>query len=170
MISISQELSIETTGCKRSAQEIYSHLFTIRASDKLGESSNNVFNNVYFKLRDISDDVRRQQFCLISYSITFWAQAIIGIGMRGVPSCNFPVGMAMIKSFASLYNASRSKTKNLVKSSQQLELETNHLIAVTEKDFLSQNTLTDVNDLKEVYQRGYRNSITLMNLWEESYD
>lgn len=170
LISISQELSIETTGCKRAAQEIYSHLFTIRASDKLGESSNNVFNNVYFKLRDISDDVRRQQFCLISYSISFWAQTIIGIGMRGAPACNFPVGMAMIKSFASLYNDSRSKTKSLVKSSQQLELETNHLIAVADEDFASQNTLTDENDLKEVYQRGYRNSITLMNLWEESYD
>lgn len=170
LIGISQELSIETTGCKRYAQEIYSHLFTIRASDILGASSIFVFNSIYFKLRKISDDVRRQQFCLISYSVTFWVQAIIGIGMRGVPSCNFPVGIAMIKSFVSLYKASLSKTSNLVKSGEQLEVETDRLIVIAENDFMSQNNTTDMDDLKQMYRRGFRNSIALMNIWEESHD
>lgn len=166
LIVVSQQLSLETTGCKRAAQEIYSHMFTVRASDILGAGSTNVLSDVYLRLRKITDDIRTQQFRFISYSISFWAQAIIGTGRMGVPYCNIPVGIAMVKSFTSLYKTSKKQTASLVKNGKRLERESDRLVAIAEGDFSAQNIYPDNAGYIEESKRGYDNAISLMREWE----
>lgn len=166
LIEISQQLSIETTGCKRAAQEIYSHMLTVRASDIIGAGSNTILNNAYLKIRRITDNIRIQQFRLISYSVSFWIQAIIGAGRMGVPYCNVPVGIAMLRSFDSLYRSSLNRTRTLVKKGKHLKKKTDHLSVIAEDDFSDQSSYPDSAGYYEEDKRGYENSVSLMKMWE----
>ena len=168
LIKLSQHLSVSTTGNKRVAQEIYAHMFTIRAADILGPGSNATLSKMYFTIRNIEDEIRKHQFNLISYSINFWAQALIGLGRLGVPYINIPVGAAMTKSFVSLYASSRSRTRKLIQKGRVLEQETDRLIAVAESDFCSGSTGTSKIDVEEKLKRSQKNAKSLMQIWEEN--
>lgn len=168
LIKLTQYLSVRTTGNKRVAQEIYSHLFTLRAADVLGMGSNEALGKMYFKMRNIGNEIRKHQFNLISYSISFWGQALLGLGRLGVPYINIPVGSAMVKSFVSLYASSLSRTRKLVHKGRILEHETDRLIALAENDFCSGGTATSGLDVEGEYKRSQRNSKFLMQIWEEN--
>lgn len=168
LINLAQDLSVSAVGNKRAAQEIYSHMFTIRAADILGAGSNAVLSKMYFKIRNIDDGIRKHQFSLISYSISFWGQALIGLGRFGVPYINFPVGADMVKSFVSLYASSLSRMRKLMRKGRILTQETDRLIVVSGNDFCTDSVGTKKLDVQEEFERSQKNAKSLMQTWEEN--
>lgn len=128
LIKVSQQLSEDAFGLKNKGQEIYSHLFTIRAQDISGGAVVKTFSAIYLKARKIEDKIRKEEIKLIAYAVNFFAEAIIGtVKQNGVPYVNIPVGTAMAISFGrfcyfnykdlKLINA---ETERLIKNSDEL--------------------------------------------------
>lgn len=124
IIDIVQELSVETTGNKRQAEAIYSHLFTLRAQDFVGGGAALVLTATYIKARNIEDKIRSTQIRLVAYSLSFFAQAAVGATRQnGIPYINYPVGAAMAKELASLLIESDKRTNWLGKETKRLHAE-----------------------------------------------
>lgn len=121
LIHICQNLSKESTnGTKR--LDIYSHMFTIRAQDIMGGAAVGILSKVYYAIRGYDDEIRKAQFNLIAYSVSFFAQAIVGtIRQGGIPYINIPLLCATLKHLVGLYVLSGKETK-------RLELRTGELI------------------------------------------
>lgn len=101
LIQIAQQLSKETTGTKASAQELYSHMMTIRAQDVTAGVVVKLVTDLYFHIRKINDNIRRSEICLISYAVNFLGEAVVGcFRQHGVPYINIPLAGAMATSFA----------------------------------------------------------------------
>lgn len=123
LINIVQKLSEATTGSKNIAnvQEIYSHLFTLKAQDFIGGGAAFVLTTAYIKAQEIEDKVRETQIRLVAYSTSFFAQAIVGATRQnGVPYINYPVAVAMAKELAGLLIESNRRTSKLEKETRRL--------------------------------------------------
>lgn len=124
IIDIVQGLSVETTGNKQQAEAIYSHLFTLRAQDFIGGGAALALTSAYLHARNIEDEIRKAQIRLISYSLSFFAQAIVGATRQnGVPYVNYPLGSAMAKELACLLIESNRRTYLLGKRTAHLHEE-----------------------------------------------
>ena len=124
LIKVCQNLSQESmAGKKNSAEKIYSHMFTIRAQDMMGGAAVGILSKVYYAIRGYDDEIRKAQFNLIAYSVSFFAQAIVGaIRQGGIPYVNIPLLCTTLKHLVGLYLLSGKETK-------RLELRTDELIA-----------------------------------------
>lgn len=168
LIKISQQLSINTAGNQRNAQEIYSHMFSVRAADMLGTGYVVSLSELYFSIRAIDDKIKKLQFLLISYSISFWGQAIIGIGRLGVPSINIVDGMAMIRCFTNLLSTCSAQTETLLKEGRLLEIETDKICALARDDLGGMEFCKNESEIIHSLERGKANAQYLMQIWEES--
>ncbi|WP_455139834.1 hypothetical protein [Thermophilibacter sp.] len=109
-----QELSVESCGDKRWAQEIYSHMFTIRAQDIASGGLIPVLNKAYFAARSIEDPVRRAQIRLIDTGLAFFGQAAVGAArQRGIPYINVAMVPQLAKAYGDLIVASSRRTREL---------------------------------------------------------
>lgn len=109
-----QELSVESCGDKSQAQEIYSHMFTIRAQDIVSGSLIPVLNKAYFAARSIVDPVRRAQIRLIDTGLAFFGQAAVGAArQKGVPYINVAMIPQLAKAYRDLIVASSRRTREL---------------------------------------------------------
>ena len=114
LIKISQELSMSSTGKKNSAQEIYAHMFTVRAQDIVGGGAVTLLVSLYEKIRGIKDSLRNVQLRLVSLSVAFIGQAIIGATRQaGVPYVNVPLFAGVMKNLVQLYYLSIKETRQL---------------------------------------------------------
>lgn len=116
LIHIAQQLSEESTGIKASAQEIYSHMMTIRAQDVAAGTVVKFVTELYFTIRKIDDNIRRSEIRLIAYAVNFFGEAVAGcFRQNGVPYINIPLAVAMAASFAqfSYYNCSAIEKLNV---------------------------------------------------------
>ena len=114
LIKISQELSMSSTGKKNSAQEIYAHMFTVRAQDIVGGGAVTLLVSLYEKIRGIKDSLRNVQLRLVSLSVAFFGQAIIGATRQaGVPYVNVPLFAGVMKNLVQLYYLSIKETRQL---------------------------------------------------------
>lgn len=165
LIDAANNLSVDVTGTRRAAQDIYSHMFTVRAADLLGGGSVLALSDVYYRCRSITDKIRRQQFGLIAYSISFWGQAIVGAGKLGVPYVNIPLGTAMIRSFSSLLSASSKETRELLKKGRVSAQETARQVAIAEQNFSEQKIYEDKCGYLEEQRHIRDNSMALMREW-----
>ena len=123
LTSIVQKLSETTKGSKdiASVQEIYSHLFTLKAQDFIGGGAAFALTTAYIKARKIEDKIRKIQIRLVAYSTGFFAQAIVGATRQsGVPYINYPVAAAMVKELAGLLIESNRRTSELEKETKRL--------------------------------------------------
>lgn len=121
IIDIVQELSMETTGNKVKAEELYRHLFTIRAQDCAGGGLAFALVNAYVFVNKIEDEIRISQIKFVSYSMSFFAQAIVGSARQnGVPYINYPLAAAMVKELACLFYRSNKRTYQLGKETERL--------------------------------------------------
>lgn len=121
IIDIVQGLSVETTGNKAKAEELYRHLFTIRAQDIAGGTVALALTKVYIAARSIEDAVRINQIRLVAYSASFFGQAIVGtVRQNGVPYINYPLAAAMVKELARLFLESNRRTNALAKEAERL--------------------------------------------------
>lgn len=135
IIDIVQELSISTTGNKDQAEAIYSHMFTLRAQDYIGGGAALVLTTAYLKARQIEDEIRAVQIRLVSYALSFFAQAAVGAAKQnGVPYINHVVGAAMAKNLVQLFYFSNKRTNLLDAKTSQLHEEVVEVI--TEHDDL----------------------------------
>lgn len=137
IIDIVQELSISTTGNgnKDQAEAIYSHMFTLRAQDFIGGGAALVLTTAYLKARQIEDEIRVAQIRLVSYALSFFAQAAVGaVKQNGVPYINHVVGVAMAKNLVQLFYFSNKRTRLLDVKTNQLHEEVVEVI--TEHDDL----------------------------------
>lgn len=121
IIDIVQELSVESTGSKKQAEAIYSHMFTLRAQDFAGGGAALALTSAYIKARGIEDAIRKTQIKLVAYSLSFFAQAALGAAKQnGVPYINYAVGAAMAKELVSLFVESNRRTYLLGKETARL--------------------------------------------------
>lgn len=128
LIKISKELSKESVGNMRNANQIFSHMFTVRAEDITGGGAIAGFDALYFKVRNVVDDVRKVQFRLISYTVAFLGEAIIGaMRQSGVPYINPNLASAMFKNLIQLYCCSLIETRQLGKHTAALIERNNEL-------------------------------------------
>lgn len=109
-----QELSVESCGDKSRAQEIYSHMFTIRAQDIASGGLIPVLNKAYFAARSIEDPVRRAQIRLIDTGLAFFGQAAVGAArQKGVPYINVAMIPQLAKAYGGLIVVSSRRTREL---------------------------------------------------------
>lgn len=114
LIKISKNLSMESVGNKRNSQAIYSHMFTVRAQDIMSGGVIAGFAAMYFKIRDIDDTIRKLQFLLIAYSVSFLGEALIGaFKNNGIPYINIPLATVVFKKLTQLYYYSIKETRQL---------------------------------------------------------
>ncbi len=109
-----QELSAEACGNKKMAQDVYSHMFTIRAQDIVAGGLVAALNGAYASARGIDDPVRRAQMGLVSVSVAFFGQAAVGAArQRGVPYVNNAMVPQVVKAYGALLRASGERTLQL---------------------------------------------------------
>lgn len=166
LIDIAQNLSVNAVGSKREAQAIYSHLFTVRASDLIGGGAIFAFSEIYFKARSISDSIRKCQFRLISYSICFWLQMLIGVSNPiGLPFVNHPAGYEMLKHFVKLYITSNQETRRIAQKQKHSEIETKQLEDMAKRDFEDSPHHNDAEAYLAEFSNAQRNVEELIGLW-----
>lgn len=131
LINLCQGLSEESTGAKNNAEKIYSHMFTIRAQDIMGGAAVGILSKVYYFIRGYEDKIRKAQFDLVAYSVSFFTQAIIGaVKQSGVPYINIPLLCTTLKHLVQLYILSGKETKGLERRTDELVEQGNHLEAM----------------------------------------
>lgn len=144
LIDLVRELSKERYGNKLQAEAIYEHLLTIRAQDFAGGMVAAAIVSKYLDARGIGDKVRTSQVKLVAYSMSFYAEAIVGATrQKGIPYINAPLGCAMAKEFAALMVASNKKTfllgretKKLHDCKEDLVTQHNQIKALLNDDYL----------------------------------
>ena len=121
LIKVAQQLSEETTGLKTGAQEIYSHMMTIRAQDVAAGVVVKAMSELYFLIRQVKDDIRRTEIRLIAYAVNFFGEAVAGcIRQNGVPYINIPLAGAMSVSFAQFCYLNSKEIRKLSETTEIL--------------------------------------------------
>lgn len=116
-----QGLSIEAGGDKKMAQEIYSHMFTIRAQDIAAGGLVAFLVGCYAKSRAIEDPVRKAQIELVGTGVAFFGQAALGaVRQKGVPYINNAMAPQLVKAYGGLLAASAKRTKRLEERTEKL--------------------------------------------------
>lgn len=128
LIQVAQQLSEESIGLKSNAQEIYSHMMTIRAQDITAGVVVRLTSELYFKLRKIKDSIRCTEIRLIAYTVNFVGEAVVGsIRQNGVPYINVPLATAMAMSFARFCYLNSKEIWQLEKATSTIHIEVDSL-------------------------------------------
>ena len=116
-----QDLSIESCGDKKLQQDIYSHMFTIRAQDIAAGGLVAVLDNAYYLARRIDDPIRKAQIELVSTSVAFFGQAAAGASRQnGVPYINNAMVPQLAKAYVGLFVSSMKRTCQLREKTKEL--------------------------------------------------
>lgn len=121
--------------------DIFNHMFSIHIQDITVQSAEKVLCKVYFKIRNITDTVIQHQFKLISFSVLFYMNSLIGAVKYKIPYINWIAGSMMVKELVELYCASNMETyrleqvtKKIIERTAQLENRVNYT-----DDFIKKN-------------------------------
>ena len=88
-----------------------------------------VASDIYLKCLSIEDEIRVAQIKLLNTTMSFVAQAIVGMArQKGVPYINAPLGLEMTKNMASLLIKSNIKTNRLQKKTNELLEDSNRVL------------------------------------------
>lgn len=130
LIKVAQQLPEETTELKTGAQEIYSHMMTIRAQDVATGVVVKAMSELYFLIRRVDDEIRRTEIRLIAYAINFFGEAVVGcIRQNGVPYINIPLAGAKGVFFAQFYYYNEKEKKQLAETTEEIHDRTNAIEA-----------------------------------------
>ncbi len=130
IIEISKSLSKEAFGNESlaNAQELYSHIFTIRAQDIAAGTVVNLISDLYFKIRNIKDELRRTEIKLIAYTVNFLGEAVVGATRQnGVPYISLPLITAMASSFGKFIYIENKQIKMLFEETNRIINDTDEL-------------------------------------------
>jgi hypothetical protein len=129
LIQIAQQLSNETFDNKLMAQELYSHMMTIRAQDVSAGVVVKLMSELYFRARKHTDKIRCTEIRLIAYTVNFLGEAIIGcVRQNGVPYINVPLGTAMVTAFGSFCVVNARDIRRLTKETETVHTQAEDLI------------------------------------------
>ncbi|MBQ8228660.1 MAG: hypothetical protein IJZ88_06570 [Clostridia bacterium] len=146
LIKIAQQLSEETIGIKTGAQEIYSHMMTIRAQDVTAGVVVNLVTDLYFLLRKIENNIRRTEVKLIAYMVNFLGEAVIGsLKQNGVPYINIPLAGALTTTFIQFCYYNSSEIKSITSTTENLHSATMKF-EESNNDFLSLPTIESADE------------------------
>ena len=121
LIMVAQQLSEESTGLKSNAQEIFSHMMTIRTQDITAGVVVKLVTELYFLIRRIDDKIRRAEIRLIAYTVNFLGEAVVGcVRQNGVPYINLPLAGAMATSFARLCYLDSKEVRSLAAKTEMV--------------------------------------------------
>lgn len=164
IIKLATTLSLEAYDNKAMSQEIYSHLFTIRAQDITGGMLAKILTEVYFKVRKIEDKLRKAQMIFMVYAINFFAEAVIGaVRQKGVPYVNIPVGVLMMVAFAKFCYVDSKETYLLIKKTKALTAVTDELVEKYEYHSSLSIGYSSTNEMIESLERSERNMDLLID-------
>lgn len=169
IIDLANNLSIEGFDHKGMSQEIYSHLFTIRAQDIAGGALAKILTEVYFKARKIKNNVRKSQMLFMVYAINFFVEAIIGsIKQNGVPYINISVGTSMMVSFVKFCYFEEKELSAIKKGNNNLFEKTDELVEKYEyhKSISTENNSVD-KFYNELLQSNENMNYLIDFLWED---
>lgn len=167
IIDLVNNLSIESFDNKAMAQEIYSHLFTIRSQDILGGVLAKTLTESYFKSRKINDKLRKAQMIFMVYAINFFAESIIGsTKQNGIPYINIPVGALMIVSFTKMCYVDFKETKQLTENIEELTKKTNKLMEKYETQLKMINFYNSTEEMTEKLEKSDNNMDLLIDFLE----
>lgn len=147
LIHIAQQLSNESTGTKTSAQEIYSHMMTIRAQDVTAGVVVKFVTELYFLIRKIEDDIRRAEIRLIAYAVNFFGEAALGcVKQNGVPYINIPLAGAMATSFAQFCYYNNRELRSIAAKTEDLHAKVDEIEETINKNPLILPTVTSAEE------------------------
>lgn len=166
LIGIAQNLSEETFGNKARAQEIYAHMMTIRAQDVVAGTVVKLLTELYFKIRGIDDKIKRAEIQLISYTVNFVGEAVVGmVRQNGIPYINIPLASAAVSAFIRFCYWNEKEFYTLSKNTKLLHAKVEELEAgaLLFGDLVSENTAdtylesceaadTNIDDLLEFFE------------------
>ena len=168
IIDLVNNLSIETFDNKSMSQEIYSHLFTIRAQDIAGGAIAKLLTEVYFRVRKIDDKLRKSQIQFMVYAVNFFAEAVIGATkQKGVPYINIPVGTAMLVAFAKFCYFDSKETRQLVKKTNALTIITDELIEKYDYQLSLVSNYDSAEEMLDALEQSDLNMDSLINFLKE---
>ena len=168
LIEIAKNLSMESVGNKRNSQTIYSHMFTVRAQDITSGGAIDGFAEMYFKIRDIDDTIRKLQFHLIAYSVCFFGEALLGvIKNSGIPYINIPLATVVFKKHTQLYYYSIKETRQLRDITYELIVQGDRLSECVEKSCEDLNHYDKIDDYFSELLQCQNNVDALIEAFEE---
>lgn len=169
LILIAQQLSEETTGTKASAQEIYSHMMTIRAQDITAGVVVKLVTELYFCIKKIQDSIRRSEIRLIAYTVNFLGEAVIGcFRQNGIPYINIPLAGAMATSFAQFCYYNNKEIKKLSAATDKIHSEVEALEKKAGKNVLTLPVAESTEALIEAADTAENNVVDLVNFFREN--
>lgn len=168
LIQIAQQLSEETTGTKASAQELYSHMMTIRAQDVTAGVVVKLVTKLYFRIRKIDDNIRCSEIRLIAYAVNFLGDAVVGcFRQNGVPYINIPLAGAMATSFAQFCYYDNKEIKQLSVSTDEIHADVEALETKTAQSVLTLPVIESADVLIAASDAADDNVADLLNFFGE---
>lgn len=167
LIEIAKNLSMESVGNKRNSQAIYSHMFTVRSQDIMSGGVIAGFSAMYFQIRDIDDTIRKIQFHLIAYSVSFFGEALLGaLKNDGIPYINIPLATVVFKKLAQLYYFSIKETRQLHDRTYELIAQGDRLAECVEKSWEDLTHYDNAGDYMAELLQGQSNVDALIEAFE----
>ncbi len=168
LIQIAQQLSEETTGTKASAQELYSHMMTIRAQDVTAGVVVKLVTELYFRIRKIDDNIRRSEIRLIAYAVNFLGEAVVGyFRQNGVPYINIPLAGAMATSFAQFCYYNNKEIKQLSVATDEIHADVEALETEAAQSVLTLPVVESADALIAASDAAEDNVADLLNFFGE---
>ena len=168
LIQIAQQLSEETTGTKASAQELYSHMMTIRAQDVTAGVVVKLVTELYFRFRKIDDNIRRSEIRLIAYAVNFLGEAVAGcFRQNGVPYINIPLAGAMATSFAQFCYYNNKEIKQLSVATDEIHADVEALETEAAQSVLTLPVVESADALIAASDAAEDNVADLLNFFGE---
>lgn len=168
LIQVAQQLSEETIGTKASAQELYSHMMTIRAQDVSAGVVVKLVTELYFCIRKIDDNIRRSEIRLIAYAVNFLGEAVVGcFRQNGVPYINIPLATAMATSFAHFCYYNNKEIKQLSSATDEIHSSVVELEEKTSQSILSLPAIESADAFIVASDKAESNVNELLNFFGE---
>lgn len=147
LIKVSKFLSDSVFDNKSRAQDIYSHLFTIKGQDLAYNGIVDGLTKLYCHVRGIKDKLRMSEIRFMSFSISFWGKALYGvIQYQGIPFISIPLAQATLVEFLRIKFFEAQNTKRMNNETKRLEED---IKALEEHElFIDQMIGDDYFDLK----------------------
>lgn len=171
LIRLSEELSEDSIGNKQLTQSIYSHMFSIRASDCIGSLTIENLSLWYFKVRGCIDDLRQTQFRIISYTIAFLGHLTIGsIRQFGIPYLNISELKAIINNLKNLYVGSWRGTRELCSQTEEYIQKSDRLLGEVNGKIRKNISYEEDEDYMMELENGQKNIKRLIGLFSKGED
>ncbi|OUM97943.1 MAG: hypothetical protein BAA04_05030 [Firmicutes bacterium ZCTH02-B6] len=162
------ERTKQTTGADLRANEVFSHLFSLKVQDILSTGLTWALCEAHIRARSIDDEIRATQIRVVGYSSTFLSQVVIGmVRTGGVPMINWPTLTLLLKELYKFFRLNRREIRRLEAVTEDLCQKNLALEAAVLQTGRALPTLSTGADYIRELERGYANIDSLTDIFEE---